>query len=90
MNTEDQAWMQLREKAAARITPGFPDRVLRAARAKAPLLLSHYAMCAGTAAFCLLAIALYDAGASAEDNNAKSLAGWSEIAAQANDLEQGL
>ncbi len=90
MKTENQAWARLREHAAAQITPGFPDRVLRAARSAAsPLLISHFVMCAATAAMCLVAVALYDARVSV-DEDAKNIAGWGEIAAQANDLEQGL
>jgi len=90
MKTEEQAWKRLREHAAALITPGFPDRVLRAARASAsPLLVSHFAMCAATAALCLIAVALYDARASGDDD-AQSLAGWREISAQASELDQSL
>jgi hypothetical protein len=90
MKPEDEAWMRLREHASSRITPGFPDRVLRAARAKpSPLLVSHFAMCAGTAALCLAAVALFHAGNSGDDE-ASNLASWNEVAAQANDLEQGL
>ena len=90
MKTEDQAWKSLREFAAARITPGLPDRVMRAARSAAsPLLVSQFAMCAATAALCLAAVALYNAGSSG-DEDAQSLAGWSEISAQASDLDQGL
>jgi hypothetical protein len=90
MKTEDQAWMRLREHAAALISPGFPDRVLRAARERAtPLLVSQFAMCAATAALCLGAVVLYNSRSSA-DENARNLAGWSEVAAQANDLDAGL
>ena len=90
MKTENQAWARLREHATAQITPGFPERVLRAARAGAtPLFVSHFAMCAATAAICLVAVALYDARVSSDDD-AQSIAGWGEIAAQASDLEQGL
>jgi len=46
-------------------------------------------MCAATAAICLVAVALYDARVSSDDD-AQSIAGWGEIAAQASDLEQGL
>jgi hypothetical protein len=46
-------------------------------------------MCAATAALCLAAVALYHAQVSGDDD-ASTLASWSEIAAQANDLEQGL
>ncbi len=89
MNTEQQAWERLREHAAALITPGFPDRVMRAARESAsPLLVSHFALCAATAALCLIAVALYDARASGDD--AQNLAGWREIAVQASELDQVL
>jgi hypothetical protein len=90
MNTEDQAWMQLREQASSLIKPGFADRVLRAARVRpAPLFVAQFAMCAATAALCLAAVAIYGSGSSS-DQNAQNLAGWNEISAQANDLEQGL
>lgn len=90
MKPEDQAWASLREHAASRITPGFPDRVLRAARAaSSPLFVAHFAMCAATAAVCLVAVALYHARVSG-DEDTQSIAGWGEIAAQATDFEQGL
>jgi hypothetical protein len=90
MRPENEAWARLRENAAAQISPGFPDRVLRAARtAASPLFVSHFIMCAATAAVCLVAVALYDARVSS-DEDAQSVTGWGEIAAQASDLEQGL
>jgi hypothetical protein len=90
MKPEELAWARLREHAASRITPGFADRVLRAARARpSPLFVAHFAMCAATAVLCLAAVAIYHAQASGDDD-ASSLAGWNEIAAQATDLEQGL
>jgi hypothetical protein len=46
-------------------------------------------MCAATAALCLAAVALYRTQLS-RDDDATTLAGWNEIAAQASDLEQGL
>jgi hypothetical protein len=90
MKTENQAWERLREHALAQIAPGFPDRVLRAAReAASPLFIAHFALCAATAAVCLVAVALYHARVSSDEND-QSIAGWGEVAAQANDLEQGL
>lgn len=87
MKPEEFAWARLREHAASRIAPGFADRVLRAARpGPSPLFVAHFAMCAATAALCLAAVALYHARASGDDD-ASSLAGWSEISAQAGDLE---
>jgi anti-sigma factor RsiW len=88
MKPEHEAWASLREHAASLITPGFPDRVLRAARARpSPLFVAHFAMCAATAALCLAAVAIYQSGVSGDD--ATNQAGWSEIAAQANELDQG-
>jgi len=82
--------MQLREHAASLIKPGFPDRVLRAASARSsPLFVTQFAMCAATAALCLAAVAIYHAHLSGSDDG-QGLAGWSEITAQSNDLEQGL
>ncbi len=91
MKPEHDAWTSLREHAASQLKPGFPDRVLRAARtpASSPLIVAHFAMCAATAAACLVAVALYQARVSG-DEDATSLAGWNEIAAQSNDLEQGI
>lgn len=90
MKNEDLAWKQLRAHASSRISPGFADRVLLEARASdSPLLVTHFAMCAVTAGVCLAAVALYQVGVSSLDDG-RNLAGWSEIAAQARELEQGL
>jgi hypothetical protein len=64
---------------------------MRAARATAssPLIVAHFAMCAATAAACLAAVALYQSRVSGDDD-ATNLAGWNEIAAQSNDLDQGI
>lgn len=90
MKPEHEAWKRLGEHAASQLAPGFPDRVLHAARARqAPLFVAHFAMCAATAAACLAAVALYQSRESG-DEEATNLARWSEITAQANDLEQGI
>ncbi|HEY4988319.1 MAG TPA: hypothetical protein VII09_00855 [Opitutaceae bacterium] len=90
MKPEPLAWKRLQDHAAAQLSPGFPDRVLRAAREHAsPLFVAQFAMCAATAALCLGAVILFNARSTAADD-ANSLAGWSEIASQANELEQGL
>jgi hypothetical protein len=90
MNPEHEAWMRLREHAASQLKPGFPDRVLVAARARpSPLFVAHFAMCAATAAACLAAVALYQSRLSG-DEEATNLAGWNEIVAQSNDLAQGI
>ena len=85
MKPEDHAWTRLRERGASEISPGFADRVLRAARAEAsPLLVAHFAMCAATAALCFMAVAFFGA-APASENNAQSLADWQEIASATAD-----
>lgn len=91
MKTEDKAWNSLFERGASRLRPGFPDRVMRATRAYAssPLFVSQFAVCAATAALCLVAVALYN-NRSSVDENAKSLAGWNDVAAQAGELDATL
>ena len=82
--------MQLRDRAASLIRPGFPDRVMRALRARtSPLLVAHFAMCAATAALCLVAVAIYRARLSTDESE-RNLAGWSEISSQADEFGQGL
>jgi hypothetical protein len=90
MKPEHEAWMRLQEHAASRISPGFADRVLRVARAHAsPLFVAQFAMCVATAVLCVAGVLLFHAQVSADDD-ASNLAGWTEITAQANDLEQGI
>ena len=92
MKTEDNAWQELRRHAASRLAPGFADRVLRAARAgaaSAPSYQSQFALCAATAALCLVAVALYHHHSTA-DENARNLARWQEIVSQADELDQTL
>jgi hypothetical protein len=90
MKTENEAWMRLREHAAGLISTGFPDRVMRAARARpSPLFVAQFAMCAATAALCVAAVAFFQSRSS-PDEDARNLAGWSEIAAQASDVDQAL
>ena len=88
MKTEQHAWEQLQRHAAARISPGFADRVLRIARSgaeAAPTLLSYCALSAITAALCLAAVALFSPTASADASDRGSQ-GWQQIADQADDL----
>lgn len=92
MKTEQYAWEQLQRHAAARISPGFADRVLRAARSgaeAAPTLLSYCALSAVTAALCLAAVALFSPSSSADtaDHGGQ---GWAQLADQADDLVSNL
>lgn len=92
MKTEDVAWARLREHASAQLPAGFPDRVLRAARMSAaavPSFFSQFAIGAATAGVCLLIVAFFY-GRTAGAENDQNLASWQEIAADADDLAQGL
>ena len=90
MKPEHEAWRRLREHAAAQISPGFADRVLRAAGAEpSPLFVTQFAMCIATAALCLFAVLLFHAQGSAAEE-ASNRADWSEISAQASELDLGV
>jgi len=87
MKTEHHAWEQLQHVAAAQISPGFADRVLRVARVgveAAPTFLSYCALSAATAALCLAAVALFSPAGSTDGD--KSTPGWQQIADEADDL----
>jgi hypothetical protein len=90
MNPDPQlrAWGLLQDQAAARIAPGFADRVLRAARAgveAAPSLLGQFLLGAATAAACaLVVVVVHTRSNHAQDQ--RSLADWREIASSAEDL----
>jgi hypothetical protein len=93
MKTETQAWADLRRHASAHLRPGFADRVVRTARAGAeavPSLLRIFALSAATAAICLLLVTL--AGDAARDaaENDFNLAGWQQIAADADEFAVNL
>jgi uncharacterized membrane protein len=87
---ESRAWSQLRSRAASRITPGFADRVLRAARAgveAAPSILGQFLLGAATAAACALIVVLVHVRAThAQDD--RSIEAWQAIASSADDLGQ--
>ena len=92
MKTEDYAWNSLRQHAASQISPGFPDRVLRAARgaaASAPSYLSQFVLGAATAAHCLAAVALYQSNTGSGDDE-QNIASWQQVASDANDVAQAL
>ena len=87
MKTEHHAWEQLQRHAAARISPGFADRVLRVARAgaeAAPTFFSYCALSAVTAVLCLTAVALFSPANDADGD--RDTPGWQQIADEAADL----
>ncbi len=86
---EAKTWAQLHAHAAAQLSPGFPDRVLRESRARAmaaPSLLRQFALSAATAALCFLAVAFVDARTSSAA--ASNLADWQQIASASEELAQ--
>ena len=79
MNPEDRAWSRLHDHAAAQLSPGFAQRVLSAARAAAtPSLAAQFTLGLATAGLCFVAVTLFQAGRSGEENH--NLAVWQNIA----------
>jgi hypothetical protein len=87
---ENRLFRQRQDQAAARLSPGFADRVLRAARAgieAAPSLFGQLLLGAATAAACaLVVIVVHTRATHAQDQ--RTLADWQEIATSADDLSQ--
>jgi hypothetical protein len=87
-----ETWAELNALATAQLRPGFAARVLRAARAlpkAVPSLLDQLAFGAATAAICLAAV-VYLHSRNTRLENEKNLAGWQQIAADAQDLDENL
>lgn len=85
---EAATWQQLNAHAAAQLRPGFAERVLRAARAlpeRMPSLPGQFAVGAATAGFCLLAVVFFHSRATQLEDE-RNLAGWQQLAAEAQDL----
>ncbi len=84
-------WEQLHTHAAAHLRPGFAVRVLRAARALPGgiTLREQLTFGAATAAICLAAVVLFHAR-KANQENERNLAGWQQLANEADDLDQTL
>lgn len=87
-----ESWRQLQVHAAAQLRPGFAERVLRAAkdfRGNVPSLFGQFALGAATVAVCLAAVvAVHSRTAKLDEQIA--LAGWQQLAMDAQDLDQGL
>lgn len=86
------AWQQLQTHASAQLRPGFAARVLRAARAlpqAVPSLADQLMLGAATAAICLLAV-VYLHSRNDRLESERNLAGWQQLADEADDLDQTL
>lgn len=87
MKPETVAWLALDAHAARLLPPGFAERTLRAARAVAPTFVSQCLLSAATAAFCLVLIMFVHSHVTAQET-ARNLAGWQELAREADQLAQ--
>lgn len=88
MKTENQAWTQLQRHASRQLSPGFADRVLRAARVgveAVPSLFSIFALSAATAVLCFATVTFYSTTShnSVERDN---IEGWQRIAAASEEF----
>lgn len=87
-----EAWRRLHAHAAAQIRPGFAERVLRAARefpGNVPSLIDQLVLGAATVAVCLIAVvAVHSRSAKLDEQVA--LAGWQQLAVEAQDIDLGL
>jgi hypothetical protein len=80
-DTESRAWSALQQRASSRLSPGFADRVLRAAHAAidaAPSLLGQFLLGAATAAACTLVVVAFHSHATKAET-ARNLADWQAI-----------
>lgn len=87
MKPESYAWVALHDHAATLLRPGFAERTLRAARAVAPTFASQCLLSAATALVCLLVLFFVHARVTANET-ARNLAGWEQLAAEAEQLTQ--
>lgn len=87
---QPEAWRQLQVQAAAQLRPGFAERVLRAARDfNVPSLFNQFALGAVTVAVCLVAVvAVHSRSARLDEQIA--LAGWKQLAMEAQEIDSGL
>lgn len=87
MKPESDAWLALHAHAATQLRPGFAERTVRAARAVAPTFRSQCLLAAATAAVCL-AVTIGVHAHSTDRETERNLAGWQEIAREADQLAQ--
>ncbi len=87
MKPESYAWLALSHHASGLLRPGFAERTLRAAREMAPSFASQCVLSAATAAVCLVLIFFVHTHMTANET-ARNLAGWQQIAAEAELLAQ--
>lgn len=80
-----QEWQALRAHGAAQLRPGFAERVMRAARGiqeRVPSLFDRLAFGAATVAACIAAV-VFVHNRQVREEEAQALAGWQQVAAEA-------
>jgi hypothetical protein len=84
-------WERLGAHASAQLRPGFAVRVLRVAREipRRLTLSEQLVFGAATAAVCLLAV-VYLHARNTRVENERNLAGWQQLAQEADELDQTL
>ena len=86
-----EAWQQLRAHASAQIRPGFAERVMRAARdlkTSVPSFFDQFALGAATVAVCLVAVFVVHSRSNRLEEE-RALARWQQLAAEAQEFDQG-
>jgi hypothetical protein len=87
MNPETYAWKCLCEHAASRLSPGFADRTLLAARKSQAISPGQFFLSVSAATLCLLTVVVfYTQNMRAE--RSRNLAGWQQIAFASDDVSQ--
>jgi hypothetical protein len=91
MKPETEAWRMLADHAAGRLHPDFANRVLRAVRARraaAELPVASQLAVSATMAALFLLIVVFVHERSIRAENARNLAGWRQVAADAETVSQ--
>ncbi|MEO6005929.1 MAG: hypothetical protein ABIZ04_12445 [Opitutus sp.] len=87
MKPESYAWKAHDDHAASLLRPGFAERTLRAARAVAPTFFSQCILSAATASLCFVVVTFVHTRVT-ENETARNLAGWEQLANETETLGQ--
>jgi len=87
MKPESYAWQALNDHATSLLRPGFAERTLRAARAVAPTFFSQCILSVATASVCFLVVSFVNTRVT-ENETARNLAGWEQLAVETETLGQ--
>ncbi len=87
MKPDTYAWTALYEHAGSLLRPGFAQRTQEVARVVAPTFASQILLSLATATVCVTAICAVHSHFT-EQETARNLAGWQQIAAESEMLGQ--